>query len=170
MFNLFIFLSLVFTTFTYKTVRLICLTELDGYLWCITSFREMLTCRSLPIKSYYHQHISQHTALFRDFLYIVHMKVPQRRNKNAGKSTGTSKSAKYFASHPEARKKKNAYNSEYHSSTERKKYRASLNKKTRSGSCSQGKENSHTKSGKTVCESRSVNRARNGRGNTAKKK
>ena len=32
------------------------------------------------------------------------------RNSLAGKSTGTSKSAKYFASHPEARKKKNEYN------------------------------------------------------------
>ena len=28
-------------------------------------------------------------------------KVPQRANKNAGKSTGKSKSAKYFAANPE---------------------------------------------------------------------
>ena len=48
-------------------------------------------------------------------------KVPQRRNKNAGKSTGKSKSAKYFAANPDKRAAKNAYNSKYHSSTERKK-------------------------------------------------
>jgi hypothetical protein len=38
-------------------------------------------------------------------------KVPQRKNKNAGKSTGKSKSAKYFAKNKTARDKKNAYNS-----------------------------------------------------------
>lgn len=39
-----------------------------------------------------------------------------------------SKSAKYFKENPEAREKKNAYNTKYHSSEERKKYRAFLNK------------------------------------------
>lgn len=96
-------------------------------------------------------------------------KVPQRRNKNAGKSTGKSKSAKYFASHPEARKKKNDYNSEYHSSDERKKYRADLNKKTRKKR-TPGKDVSHTKGGGTVRESRSSNRARNGKGGRPRKK
>lgn len=42
-----------------------------------------------------------------------------------------SKSAKYFRENPEAREKKNAYNKEYHSSDERKKYRAFLNKVNR---------------------------------------
>ena len=42
-----------------------------------------------------------------------------------------SKSAKYFRENPEARDKKNAYNKEYHSSDERKKYRAFLNKVNR---------------------------------------
>jgi hypothetical protein len=59
-------------------------------------------------------------------------KVPQRRNKNAGKSTGKSKSAKYFAKNKAARDKKNAYNKEYHASAERKKYRAKLNKEVQS--------------------------------------
>ena len=36
-------------------------------------------------------------------------KQKSRRNKNAGKSTGKSKSAKYFAKNPKARAKKNAY-------------------------------------------------------------
>ena len=76
------------------------------------------------------------------------------RNKNAGKSTGTSKSAKYFAKNPKARKKKNAYNTEYHSTTERKKYRAKLNNETRKKR-TPGKDVSHTKSGKTVRENRS---------------
>jgi len=96
-------------------------------------------------------------------------KVPQRRNKNAGKSTGTSDSAKYFASHPEARKKKNAYNSKYHSTEERKDYRVGLNKITRKGSVS-GKDVSHTKDGGYTRENRSTNRARNGKnGKTTKK-
>lgn len=42
-----------------------------------------------------------------------------------------SKSAKYFRENPEAREKKNTYNKEYHSSDERKKYRAFLNKVNR---------------------------------------
>ena len=42
-----------------------------------------------------------------------------------------SESAKYFRDNAEAREKKNAYNKEYHSSEERKKYRAFLNKVNR---------------------------------------
>jgi hypothetical protein len=42
-----------------------------------------------------------------------------------------SKSAKYFRENDEAREKKNVYNKEYHSSDERKKYRAFLNKVNR---------------------------------------
>ena len=95
--------------------------------------------------------------------------VPQRRNKKAGKSTGTSKSAKYFAANPDARKKKNAYNKEYHSTTERKSYRAKLNKETRKKR-TPGKDVSHTKSGKVVREKTSINRARNGKGGKSSKK
>lgn len=97
-------------------------------------------------------------------------KVPQRRNKNAGKSTGKSKSAKYFASHPEARAKKNAYNKKYHATKARKKYRAGLNKSTRADKCSEGSDVSHTKSGKTTCENRATNRARNGKNKKSSKK
>ena len=96
-------------------------------------------------------------------------KVPQRRNSKAGTSTGKSKSAKYFASHPEARAKKNAYNSEYHATSERKSYRAGLNKANRD-SPNGASDKSHTKSGKVVNEKRSTNRARNGKGNTPKRK
>ena len=95
-------------------------------------------------------------------------KVPQRRNKNAGKSTGTSKSAKYFAKNKEARDKKNEYNSKYHSSGVRKAYRAVLNKLTRKSKSK--KDNSHKSDGTIVKESRATNRARNGKGGKSSKK
>ena len=95
-------------------------------------------------------------------------KVPQRRNHNAGHSTGKSESAKYFATHPEARKKKNEYNTRYHASKERKKYRAELNQENRSHH--DGKDSSHTKDGRIVREDRSKNRARNGKNGKSSKK
>jgi hypothetical protein len=96
-------------------------------------------------------------------------KVPQRRNKNAGKSTGKSKSAKYFAANPEARKKKNEYNTKYHSTSERKTYRAKLNKANDDSPNKKSQDKSHTKSGKVVNESRSSNRKRNGKKGSSKK-
>jgi hypothetical protein len=84
-------------------------------------------------------------------------KVPQRRNSKAGKSTGKSKSAKYFAANPKARRKKNEYNTEYHSTSERKKYRAD-------------KDYSHSKDGSIRPESRSKNRARNGKNKRSTKR
>lgn len=104
------------------------------------------------------------------YLYLMAKKVPQRRNKKAGTSTGKSKSAKYFAANPEARKKKNEYNKKYHSTTARKKYRAKLNKANRDSPNKAGEDKSHTRSGKVVNEKRSTNRARNGKGGTRKKK
>jgi len=95
------------------------------------------------------------------------------RNGLAGKSTGKSKSAKYFAKNPEARKKKNEYNKEYHSSPSRIKYRQELNQENRKSGTygnGDGKDKSHTKSGKLINEKASTNRARNGRGGTAKRK
>jgi len=41
------------------------------------------------------------------------------------------KTKKYYASNPEAYEKKKKYDKEYHSTEERKKYRAFLNKKNR---------------------------------------
>lgn len=95
------------------------------------------------------------------------------RNKLAGKSSGKSKSAKYFAANPEARAKKNAYNKEYHSSEERKNYRVRLNKANRDAGTygnGDGKDMSHTKSNSLVKEKQSSNRARNGKGNNKKRK
>lgn len=48
------------------------------------------------------------------------------RNRLAGTKTGKSKSAKYYQDNPDAKKKKDAYNTEYHSTPSRKKYRAAL--------------------------------------------
>ena len=97
-------------------------------------------------------------------------KVPQRANKLAGKSTGKSDSAKYFASHPEARAKKNAYNKEYHATSERKAYRASLNKANKDSPNAKSQDKSHTKSGRVVDESSATNRARQGKGGKSTKK
>ena len=111
-------------------------------------------------------------------MYIYNLTTPyiysmdkSKRNSLAGKSTGTSKSAKYFASHPEARAKKNKYNTTYHATDERKNYRESLNKVNRqTKGYGDNKDLSHTKSGKLVEESRSSNRARNGKGNNKRLK
>lgn len=96
-----------------------------------------------------------------------------KRNTLAGTKTGTSRSAKYFQNNPEAREKKNAYNKEYHSTEERKSYRAGLNKANKEAGTygnKDGKDKSHTKSGKLVSESQSKNRARNGKGGKSSKK
>ncbi|MFN9114094.1 MAG: hypothetical protein ACK5XN_28845 [Bacteroidota bacterium] len=96
-----------------------------------------------------------------------------KRNTLAGTKTGTSRSAKYFQNNKEAREKKNAYNKEYHSTEERKSYRAGLNKANKDAGTygnKDGKDKSHTKSGKLVSESQSKNRARNGKGGKSSKK
>jgi hypothetical protein len=84
-----------------------------------------------------------------------------------------SKSAIYFQNNPEARKKKNDYNTKYHSTSERKKYRVKLNKANRNAGTygnGDGKDMSHTKSGKLMKESASANRARNGKDGSSSKK
>lgn len=95
------------------------------------------------------------------------------KNTLAGSTKGKSDSAKYFQTHPEARKKKDEYNTKYHATDERKKYRASLNeanKKAGTYGNKDGKDLSHTKSGKLVKESSSTNRARNGKNGKSSKK
>jgi len=95
------------------------------------------------------------------------------KNSLAGSKKGKSESAKYFQNNPEARKKKNEYNKEYHSSDERKKYRVRLNKANRDAGTygnKDGKDMSHTKSGKVVSESQTANRARNGKDGESTKK
>ena len=86
------------------------------------------------------------------------------RNTLAGKSKGKSKSAKYYAANPEARKKKQAYDKKFHSTKERKSYRSKLNsanRKAKTYGNKDGKDMSHTKKGTLVKEKQSKNRARN---------
>ena len=95
------------------------------------------------------------------------------RNKLAGKSLGKSRSAKYYAANPDARKKKVEYDTEYHSTTSRKSYRTKLNKANRKAGTygnGDGKDMSHTKSGKMVKEKQSSNRARNRHNGKSSKK
>lgn len=76
-----------------------------------------------------------------------------------------SESTEYYNNNPEAKAKKDAYNTKYHSTPERKKYRADLDKERRvrkkAGQVLTGKDVSHTKDGGTTLEDSSTNRARN---------
>lgn len=86
---------------------------------------------------------------------------------------GLSRSARYYRDNPEARKKKNRYNTKYHSTAKRRKYRAELNKENRRRGTygnGDGKDVSHKKDGSTVLESAKRNRARQGAGGKAKRK
>lgn len=64
-------------------------------------------------------------------------------------------------------KAKREYDKKYHATTERKKYRAELNRENRKRGTygnGDGKDVSHKKNGKTTLESQKQNRARNGSG------
>ena len=76
-------------------------------------------------------------------------RVPQRRNKLAGRGK------------KKASSKKKKYDTKYHATNSRKKYRASLNKANKSSPNKKGYDKSHTKRGKLVNEKQSKNRARN---------
>jgi hypothetical protein len=82
-----------------------------------------------------------------------------------------SKSAIYYKSHPKARAVKNAYNTDYEDTPERKKYRSKLavvrHKRKLTGS---PLDLSHTRSGKLVLENRSTNRGRQGANGLSTKK
>lgn len=84
------------------------------------------------------------------------------RNSLAGSKSGKSKSAKYYQENPESKKKKDAYNTEYHSTTERKKYRAALqalNRKKGTHGNGDGMDEAHVSKTKTKKQSQSRNRA-----------
>ena len=74
-----------------------------------------------------------------------------------------SKSAEYYRSHPEARRRKMLYDRKYHSTPARKAYRRKLARVRRAKGVmgKGGKDVSHTKSGGFKMESVSKNRARN---------
>lgn len=83
-----------------------------------------------------------------------------------------SRSARYYRNNPEARAKKKKYDTVYHSTEKRKKYRRDLARKRRKLGIMGlgGKDVSHKKGGGTTLESPSKNRARNGHGNKSKRK
>lgn len=83
-----------------------------------------------------------------------------------------SRSARYYASNPKARAKKKRYDTAYHSTPERKKYRAKLAKARRKRKMmgKGGPDLSHTKRGALVRESASKNRARQGANRRSTKK
>lgn len=91
------------------------------------------------------------------------------RNKMAGKSTGKSKTAKYYADNPDARKKKLEYQKEYNKKPSEVAKRSELNTYNREKGTygnGDGLDASH-KNGKIVkMEKASKNRARNGKGST----
>ena len=71
--------------------------------------------------------------------------------------------AAYYRKNPKARSKKKAYDTKYHKSAKRKKYRAALQKeRVRRGIAGKGgKDVSHKRGGGYTLESPSKNRARN---------
>ena len=83
-------------------------------------------------------------------------KVPQRRNKLAGRGK------------KRASKAKKKYDTKYHASRKRKLYRAKLNRANKRSPNKKGFDKSHTKSGRLVNEKQSKNRARNRPGKSRK--
>ncbi len=82
------------------------------------------------------------------------------RNKLAGTTTGTSKSALFFKNNPESRAKKAAYMKKYSATPERRKYRAQLVKKRREAGIygKGGKDVGHVTKTKTKLQSVASNR------------
>lgn len=85
--------------------------------------------------------------------------------------TAKSRTAKYYQSHPEGRSVHRSYQKERNKKPSEVKYRVELNRinKTK-GKIGDHKDISHTKSGKTVLESQSKNRARQGANGKSTKK
>tara|TARA_R100001510_G_scaffold1424_1_gene1132 strand:+ start:945 stop:1208 length:264 start_codon:yes stop_codon:yes gene_type:complete len=73
------------------------------------------------------------------------------------------RTAAYYRKNPKARAKKKAYDTKYHSTKKRKKYRADLQRERRKRGIAGkgGKDVSHKKGGGFTLESPSKNRARN---------
>jgi hypothetical protein len=84
------------------------------------------------------------------------------RNSLAGSRKGKSKSAKYYQDNPDAKKKKDDYNTEYHSTPARKKYRAALqalNRDKGTHGNGDGMDEAHISKKKTKKQAQSTNRA-----------
>jgi hypothetical protein len=91
------------------------------------------------------------------------------RNKLAGKHPSYDK----LGMSEERKKKKLAYDKKYQATKERKDYRVELNKANREAGTygnGDGKDMSHTKSGRLVKERAKTNRGRNGQNGKSSKK
>ena len=83
------------------------------------------------------------------------------RNKLAGIFKGKSKSAKYYHENPEARDKKEVYDTKYHSTGARRKYRSvlgALNRKMGTYGNHDGKDLAHQSKDKVIVQAQSKNR------------
>lgn len=80
------------------------------------------------------------------------------------------RTATFYAKNPEARKRKAAYDKKYHSSEERRRYRAELSAERRARGIEGkgGRDLSHAAGGGFKRESASANRARNGHGDNGR--
>tara|TARA_R100000995_G_scaffold16783_1_gene6644 strand:- start:5282 stop:5599 length:318 start_codon:yes stop_codon:yes gene_type:complete len=97
------------------------------------------------------------------------------RNTLAGKRTGQSKSARYYAANPEARKKKAEYDKRYNKKRSAVKKRVeanAFNRKNGTYGNKDGLDASHKSGGKGFrgMEKASKNRARNGKNSTVRKR
>lgn len=84
------------------------------------------------------------------------------RNKLAGTKKGKSRTARFYQENPEARKKRDEYNKEYHSTPARKKYRAvlqAINRKNGTHGNGDGMDVNHLSKTKTSSQAQSKNRA-----------
>ena len=84
------------------------------------------------------------------------------RNRLAGTKRGKSATARYYQNNPEAREKKKEYDTEYHSTPARKKYRSvlqAINRKNGTHANLDNRDVAHTSKTKTISQSQSKNRA-----------
>jgi hypothetical protein len=84
------------------------------------------------------------------------------RNRLAGTKRGKSATAKYYQNNPDAREKKKEYDTEYHSTPARRKYRSvlqAINRKNGTHGNLDDKDVAHTSKTKTISQSQSKNRA-----------
>lgn len=84
------------------------------------------------------------------------------RNRLAGTKRGKSATAKYYQNNPEAREKKKEYDTEYHSTPARKKYRSvlqAINRKNGTHANLDNRDVAHISKTKTISQAQSKNRA-----------
>lgn len=83
------------------------------------------------------------------------------RNSLAGSKKGKSRTARFYQNNPEARKKRDEYNKEYHSTPARKKYRAllqAINREKGTHGNGDGMDEAHISKTKTKKQAQAKNR------------